>query len=73
MTKEQLNERRFVMFYDSSGGVVSIAFTNFVEAVWSTYWYRQQPTTICRKPPAGWGCSRKPNHKGPCAAGRPLE
>lgn len=22
----------------------------------------------CRKPPAGWWCSREPGHDGPCAA-----
>lgn len=26
------------------------------------------PPAACRKPPAGWTCSRELNHKGPCAA-----
>lgn len=26
------------------------------------------PTPICARPPAGWQCSRKSEHEGPCAA-----
>lgn len=28
---------------------------------------RQLPR-LCNRPPAGWSCSREPDHEGPCAA-----
>jgi hypothetical protein len=28
----------------------------------------EYPTTECKRPPAGWSCSRDADHEGPCAA-----